>query len=480
MDVSTSMSTHRSSGRTVRRHYMNSVSQKDITDPNDPREIEDLETAQEKEIEDQQTAQKKDNIQAILGFIEGHGYESVFDFCEEIIRNIDQSKYVKKWMKRDGIAKLFSSCVSHQEFRCSPALLDPVCHLAEETYKQEVSMLVKGGAFMSPLQSLSLETIIKFSLDDLYATIQKELPRTTHMLEHITRSDRRRKNLSSDGTLVQPESILELPQRTAKYYEKDQIKRPLLTTVVACILAYTRSQKSNMLQGQIGYFLVASKTPKPVIEVLHRLGVSVTYETVLKKFKKIAEIAAVDLRIWAALMLAFFISFDNANFYARVRDQRENHQAEMINYTVGWVGMNPLCRAKRMFTLADINRSNIHQLEPEALLPTKRDIKSLRRAFEVGIFDCMKKYCGVHMEKARKDGKPLESFVIQSIYQIPTQKTQIFTLPTYDKNEANVDEVTEILGCINRDLGYTTEQLRGKLIMYKGDFLTVRNIRLIH
>ena len=48
------------------------------------------------------------------------------------------------------------------------------------------------------------------------------------------------------------------------------------------VLTYARSKNANLVQGNMGYFLNATCTSKHTIEVLHQLGVSISYESVLR------------------------------------------------------------------------------------------------------------------------------------------------------------------------------------------------------
>ena len=80
------------------------------------------------------------------------------------------------------------------------------------------------------------------------------------------------------------------------------------------------------------------------------------------------------------------------------------------------------------------------------------------------------------MKDLRASGKELHPVSIPMIYQLPLQKTIIYTLPCFDKNEAIISEVTEILHEIAKQLNLKYEDLINKKIMHKGDWLTVRNM----
>jgi hypothetical protein len=58
--------------------------------------------------------------------------------------------------------------------------------------------------------------------------------------------------------------------------------KPMMVEFGMSMLAYARSKNANLVQGNMGYFLNAASTGKRAIEVLHRLGVSICYESVLR------------------------------------------------------------------------------------------------------------------------------------------------------------------------------------------------------
>ena len=70
--------------------------------------------------------------------------------------------------------------------------------------------------------------------------------------------------------------------------EKKAKRQAVVLTTVLAGLCYVKNTQSNMLQTHIGYFLYGSNNPKQVIEVLHQVGLSVCYKTVLRCFESVA------------------------------------------------------------------------------------------------------------------------------------------------------------------------------------------------
>ena len=46
----------------------------------------------------------------------------------------------------------------------------------------------------------------------------------------------------------------------------------------------------------------------------------------------------------------YWVSFDNMNFYAKVRDQRQYNQNQLLHYIAGYAAMNPKGRVTKTLT----------------------------------------------------------------------------------------------------------------------------------
>ena len=112
--------------------------------------------------------------------------------------------------------------------------------------------------------------------------------------------------------------------------------RGLISTTALCMLCYGRSDRSNALQGLLSYFLFAINTAKRCVEVLHRLGLSVAYETVIRALRDNGEASHRKL-LESVRKRRFFVSIDNMNIYRNVRDLRQHNRGHQVNYTVGYV-----------------------------------------------------------------------------------------------------------------------------------------------
>ena len=72
----------------------------------------------------------------------------------------------------------------------------------------------------------------------------------------------------------------ELGDGTSGWAESRGRNRKQIATVSLCMLCYSRNQQSNVLQMTAGYFAFADNASKRMVEIFHRMGIMVVYETV--------------------------------------------------------------------------------------------------------------------------------------------------------------------------------------------------------
>ena len=70
----------------------------------------------------------------------------------------------------------------------------------------------------------------------------------------------------------------------------------IINATAVALLCYAKNDRPNALQGIVGYFLFASNTAKRCVEVLNRLGLTVTYKTVNSALKYNAEASLKKMR----------------------------------------------------------------------------------------------------------------------------------------------------------------------------------------
>ena len=176
--------------------------------------------------------------------------------------------------------------------------------------------------------------------------------------------------------------------------------------------------------------------------------------------------------------------FDNLNVYAGVKYQQLHNQPKMLNYTVVYLACNPETQLRRRLIRSDVDISKIQQIVSDDIIPTPQMKQIWTQAAHASFNQTMLRYCGPAMSKYRKDGLPLDSWRVDPIYQVPVQNSKVIPLPVFQKNEARVSELKDVLHGITKTLGYDTtnrddfKMLEEIKILFGGDELSVRNARI--
>src|SRR5579859_4918924 len=395
------------------------------------------------------------------------------------------------------------SCHCTYKLELSASVKECITQLFTRILSQEVSTMLEEKSLRRHLQDYKLDT--DFSFDTMASMFAASMPSLSAVLHTAFTPDSQSDTAapsasSSPKETLDPLDPLENPQSSTSeirsganipqnrgfggsklpvHTPSDSVTvqgRNLMVNTAVAILCYAKSARVNLFQGQIGYFLYASKTPKRVIEPLHQLGLSVTYESIILATRAMAKDSAEQLRKqWKFHVPAPFSVFDNLNYYARVRDQGLHNQPKLLNYTCSYVAYNPQTRLKRQLLNSDVLLQKVDDLTNFDIMPTidmkTRWAKAARASINTTLF----RYLKTAMLKYRKNDQPLSPWEVDPIYQLPIQKTAVITLPVFRNNEAKVSEITTVVRGITEQMGYTSEELQGYKIVFAGDFLTVRN-----
>ena len=462
-----------SSGRHMPEMYVDATPERTITRIDDVRAVEDL-----------REWAKHDRITRIADQIKTAGYNTPFDFILDFLKfpPREDARSVREWLRGDGMASFVETCTKHPEFRTSDPLNNVVLRLARLEFTKEVQELARSPSLRRPLSEFSIDKIFDFSLDSLGCELHATAPKFMSILELVAlpespgaianADEDSESDCESDEEPSQPTSIGTLPELPPSR-RKSRSKRHAVPMALS-ILLYARSQKINLIPGLLRYFFHCFRTPKRVIESLHCLGVCISYKSVISCMKTVAEASAAELQKLAADLPPLFSYIDNMNSYAPVRDQRLDNRAEMLNYSVGYIGVNPYPLGQQLL-LRDNPSAKLDTLCADHLLPTEGNMFIYSKLVWAGISGVLRTYCNSHLRRS-----DLTSYAYRDVFRLPAEATKIFTLPAYDKNEAVIDEITEVLQLVMQALGYTREQLADRTIFFHGDYLTVRNIRFVY
>ena len=395
------------------------------------------------------------HLRSLTDFAAQYGFGSIFDAALAQARLFPTE--AREFAESEGLGKLYDYCCNVGRKPITEVVRKDLCRMSQNVYLDEWRKLLDNKSFKIPIETYNQENILAFSFDDLYDKMEKDAPNIIALTNLLISSPRHK--WQTEDTEEQKNLKLRKQKRRA--------------VVAICVLANETSQQFNVLQNIIAYHLFASKVPKRTIAILNHLGISASYTSLLKAIGNSAKEILKKLRNVCSHGEAIWISFDNLTCAANVRDQRLINQSDYLTYTAGYVVRPHIDLARPMFTRADRLYDRVRQLNVIDFVPSAEQRRYLTEAFESMIYTTAKEYFGHHKIKL-----PKANFAMPNICPLdPQKRPEIITLPTYDLNEGVMSELIKILDEIQLDVGMTPEQVKRNLVLYKGDFMTVRQNR---
>jgi hypothetical protein len=290
-----------------------------------------------------------DPLKDIRDYIRLRGFNTIFDVLDAELQELKvqqvrqvsrQQRELRKWLQGDGPSVILSLYIQHSKLELSVSLKESITQLFSQILSQEVSNMLKEKSLRRHLRDYKLDT--DFSFDTMASTFAATMLSLSAVLHtaFTPNSQSDTPTASSSGApkeATDPLSLSENPHgstseihsgATTQNNPPDSVAVPrssshqiqgrnLMVNTAVAILCYAKSSGVNLFQGHIGYFLYASKTPKRVIEPLHQLGLSVTYESIILATRAMAEDSAEQLPTqWKFHVPAPFTVYDNLNYYS--------------------------------------------------------------------------------------------------------------------------------------------------------------------
>jgi hypothetical protein len=322
-----------------------------------------------------------------------------------------------------------------------------VCAMSETVYLREWDDLRKLDVFNVPIYESNINSLLSFNFTTFYESVSNTAPHLLLMLERLSVS----RDVQTIGS-----------------------KHRRYLVFMLASLANLRNKHLVHIQGIIGLYLYASKTPKRVIGNLNHLGASISASSVRNMVAELAKSAWAELRKVGSLGIAFQLSFDNLTLAEPVRDATLFNFAGFLNYSSGYVLIPHPAKQRPMFKRAvDLKLWMVPKLGPFDFFPREHDNRNMQLAFKSMLFDTLQRFAKFRRIKIGDIRYPMPE-----IHQIDHRyPPRILTLPTYDLDESKIAETIDILNEIQEDIGLSDQQRRENLILYKGDFMTGRNTR---
>ena len=236
------------------------------------------------------------------------------------------------------------------------------------------------------------------------------------------------------------------------------------------MLAQARSERANAFQTVISFWLLANGASRSVFSVLHHAGLCVSYTTVARHLRKLADERLSHVRD-IVKSKPFLINWDNLCLRHDVTEQREDNKSKFISGTTVSVielfGLD-LGELKPEMLPPRESRLPILSYSREDVRPGIQETHELEAALTYHIIDILFDYYPTLKARFKDNVAP------PVILPIPVHKTTHHSLPYLTINEASLDGTLSILETIVRTvLKMDVEDIRRQgLILCSGDLLT--------
>ena len=383
-------------------------------------------------------------------------------------------------------------------------LLGGVCKIMEKdqrfnsyvtTYAQnrigkEMRKLSLNPRLKMPAAEVTPERFKSFSFITINKEHKKNAPFTRMLLRACIDSD--------TGIVTNPDVDFanEIPslrdEMDINQILKDRItpkrNRALVAVVCLSMLCYARNERSNIVQRVNGQFAFANNVPKRFVEAFHQMGMIVSYESIRRGLNINAK-AVMDTIVDKTRTCRFFISYDNMNVYEHSRDQRIHNRSVLLNYTAGYVCFMKTpgsaddsndTWAERYIDAHQIDRTLVNKLTCEDFELRAEDISHRSAVVRYSISEVLSQFFSGAMNKQKNShNRPLYTKWRSPLPDIKckNEASNILPLPTLPYNEGNISETIEVLRDIAKRLELTDDVVKDKIILLKGDLMTVRNCR---
>ena len=182
--------------------------------------------------------------------------------------------------------------------------------------------------------------------------------------------------------------------------------------------------------------------------------------------------------------------YDNINFTLRKASQRLHNLTEQINATTSAIIALPACFSTAAFenacNLSDWKRKRKDRrgITLSKLVPTPEQQAQLHQAFQHAVrtllLDNLRGLNGDPKRINRIKQKVAARKLTIRTLDGAGQKTDFYSLQALDQEEASVKGTIKVVQGLLRDiLGFTTESAASTLRFFVGDWLTIRNLRLM-
>ncbi|TDL13616.1 hypothetical protein BD410DRAFT_735116, partial [Rickenella mellea] len=246
----------------------------------------------------------------------------------------------------------------------------------------------------------------------------------------------------------------------------------LVLITVVCMLATSRSERSNEFQTVLGLYFLACGTSKSQFAVLHHSGLTSSYTKAILDLKRLSE----ELKNKAKALVRkvpCMISWDNINIAFHKAEQRHDNKNHFDNGTTAT--LIPLYGVEKNLPLDLLpqrtSRRQLLDITPvRDTLPSPVQAASLEKSFLWHIEDILlDAYPIIGRHFPDKKSPPPVSL------PIPLHKTEVYPLPAMFIDESSINGTINVFETIfGKSLGLTDNEIKDHgVFLCAGDQLSV-------
>ncbi|KAI1790167.1 hypothetical protein LXA43DRAFT_523935 [Ganoderma leucocontextum] len=288
-------------------------------------------------------------------------------------------------------------------------------------------------------------------------------------------------------SLLTATNVYERKHKTTKLGKDERAAR--IAVVVISMLLYGRNRATNAFQMVMGVFLSGTGASRRVIDTFNHMGLSVSYHTVQNALKTLSASASSRARrfIQAAQRL-FGIVYDNINFTLRKASQRLDNMTEQLNATTSAIFALPasFTRAAYASALSIAARNTRDDKRSELTLESLMITEAKQAQLDAALKHHVRHILLAHapgLKRRKRWTKALRRKAKQckpAIRVMSSSKTDFYPLPALAQEEASVPGTIKVITKIFQGLlGLAEELIDAELRILVGDWLSIRNLRLV-
>ncbi|KAG6835249.1 hypothetical protein H0H93_003482 [Arthromyces matolae] len=416
---------------------------------------------------------KEEKLTKSVAAIKKIGFRSINDFVESYY---DSEHAVQSLRYQDGMAygpaKLMDSWTQNVPPASRKHLNLAITRKSAEIMVQESTKAYRDDSLRLSSSGISIPYLTtNFGLSKIHQTYTQLLPCLTLLLTTLITAPNdyeRFKHVEKEG--------------------KEQMASKIVLVVISMLL-FGRNRATNAFQLVIGVFLSSSGCGRRVIDTFNHMGLSVSYLSTQNTLKTLSEDAKLRAqkfvtnsgRLWG-------IVYDNINFTLRTASQRLDSGTRQLNATTMAVFSLPARFTRRTYAaaLSIFERRKLEgsrrNLKLEDLKLTKEQQAHMTQAYKHAIRTILLSHTPGHLRR-RKKTKSLRKHVkaLKPVIRlIGHDKTEFFPLPALNEEEASVGGTIRVIQKMFTSLlGLACELVEIELHLLVGDWLSIRNLRLM-